>query len=296
MMGADLQAHVATEAGTEPAAAPPRSYLFVPGDRPERFDKAWDSAADALILDLEDAVAPARKAQAREAVAAWLSPQRPVWIRINAADSPWFDDDLALLARPGVAGAMVPKAEVLPAALTEAAARHGIGLIALVETAQGIARAGALAATPGVVRLAFGSIDFQVDLGIEGDDDALLYFRSQLVLASRLASIAAPIDGVTVAVNDPEPLRHDTRRSRRLGFGAKLCIHPQQIATVHEVLSPSAEERAWADRVIAALKESAGAAVAVDGKMVDRPVLLRAQRIAAQPGAGSTRGNKVGRG
>lgn len=271
------------------ADAAPRSYLFAPGDRPERFDKAWASAADAVILDLEDAVAPQHKALARDAVARWLSPARPVWIRINAADTPWCGDDLALLSRPGVAGVVVPKAETLQPALTEAAARHGIGLIALVETAVGMQRAQALAATPGVVRLAFGSIDFQVDLGIEGDDDALLHFRSMLVLASRLASIAAPIDGVTVSTTDAEALRSDTRRARRLGFGAKLCIHPQQIATVHEVLSPGEEERAWAARVIAAMAGSGGAAVAVDGRMVDRPVLLRAQRIAAQAAAGASR-------
>ena len=153
----------------------------------------------------------------------------------------------------------------------------------MVETAAGLQRAQALAATPGVVRLAFGSIDFQVDLGIEGDDDALLFFRSQLVLASRLASIAAPVDGVTVSTTDAGQLRHDTQRARRLGFGAKLCIHPQQVDTVHAVFAPSEAERDWAARVIAAMAQSAGAAVAVDGRMVDRPVLLKAQRIAAQP-------------
>lgn len=263
-------------------ATAPRSYLFVPGDRPERFDKAWASPADAVIVDLEDAVAPQSKGKAREAVAGWLSAARPVWIRINAADSGWFDDDVALLGLPGVAGAVVPKAEELPAVVVDTAARHSIGLIALVETAVGMQRAQQLAATRGVVRLAFGSIDFQVDLGIEGDDDALLVFRSQLVLASRLASIAAPIDGVTVSTSDTELLRRDTQRARRLGFGAKLLIHPQQIETVHAALAPSGEERSWAARVFSALERSGGAVVAVDGKMVDRPVLLRAQRIAAQ--------------
>lgn len=262
--------------------AVPRSYLFVPGDRPERFDKAWASAADAVVVDLEDAVAPQHKAQAGTAVAGPLTAARQVWIRINTADSAWFDDDATLLGLPGVAGAVVPKAEDLPATLVKAAARHGIGLIALIETAVGIQRAQQLAATRGVLRLAFGSIDFQVDLGIEGDDDALLWFRSQLVLASRLASIAAPIDGVTVSTSDTEQLRRDTQRSRRLGFDAKLCIHPQQIETVHAVLSPSNEERAWAADVIGAMGGSTGAAVLVDGKMVDRPVLLQARRIAAQ--------------
>jgi citrate lyase subunit beta/citryl-CoA lyase len=204
-----------------------------------------------------------------------------VWIRINAADTAWFDEDLALLGHAGVAGIFVPKAEALPPPLIGRAVRHGVALVALVETAVGIDRAHALATTPGVVRMAFGAIDFQVDMGIEGDDDALLYFRSQLVLASRLASLPAPVDGVTVATSDPEELRRDTLRSRRLGFGAKLCIHPQQIELVHRVLSPTDDERLWAQRVVAAMEQSAGAAVAVDGKMVDRPVLLRAQRIAA---------------
>jgi citrate lyase subunit beta / citryl-CoA lyase len=270
--------------------AAPRSYLFVPGDRPERFDKAWASDADAVILDLEDAVAPERKAAARSAIAGWLDVARPVWIRLQASDAPDWADDLALLDRPGVAGAIVPKAEELPAPLLELAARRGIGLIALVETAVGIRRAEALARMPGVVRLAFGSIDFQVDLGIEGDDDALLFFRSQLVLASRLGGLPAPIDGVTVATGDEPQLRQDTERSRRLGFGAKLCIHPAQIEAVHRVLSPTAEECDWALRVIAAMQASGGAAVAVDGRMVDKPVLLRAQRMAALAGRGRFRG------
>ncbi|MGD9945212.1 MAG: CoA ester lyase [Burkholderiaceae bacterium] len=270
--------------------APARSYLFVPGDRPERFDKAWSTPSDAIIIDLEDAVAPARKSAAREAVAGWLDAARPVWLRVNASDSEWFTADLSLLARPGVAGVMLPKADQVPAPLAAQCSRHGVPIIALVETATGLRDAERLAASSYVVRLAFGSLDFQVDLGIEGDDDALLYFRSQLVLASRLAGLPAPIDGVTPAVDDAAALRADTLRSRRLGFGAKLCIHPRQIDEVHRVLSPSADERAWAERVAQAMRESAGAAVAMDGKMIDRPVLLKAERIlAAAPADGCLR-------
>jgi citrate lyase subunit beta/citryl-CoA lyase len=115
-----------------PAAAAPRSYLFVPGDRPDRFEKAWASPGDALILDLEDAVAPTHKTQARAAIMQWLSRDRPVWIRINAADTAWFDEDLALIGRVGVAGVIVPKADELPPRITDLAVRHGIGLIPLV--------------------------------------------------------------------------------------------------------------------------------------------------------------------
>lgn len=264
----------------------PRSYLFVPGDRPERFEKAWDSAADAVIVDLEDAVPPHRKEAARLAASAWLRADRPVWVRCNAADTPWFDDDIAIASQPGVAGLVLPKAEVVCPALRQLASRTGLRLIALVETAAGIAQAESLAAAPEVERLAFGALDFQVDLGIEGDDDALLAFRSRLVLASRLAGKPPPIDGVTPAIDDDAALQRDTERARRLGFGGKLCIHPRQIAVVHAVLAPSKAERDWAARVDQAMHACAGAAVAVDGKMVDRPILMRARRIAAAPDAG----------
>ncbi len=262
-----------------------RTYLFVPGDRPERYDKAWDSAADAVILDLEDAVAPERKDEARRSVAAWLRPERPVWLRCNAADTPWFEADLALASIPGLAGIVLPKAEAVSPALRERLQQHRLGLIPLVETARGMAQAEELAALPEVVRLAFGALDFQVDLQIEGEDDALLYFRSRLVLASRLAGKLSPIDGITPSIGDESALRHDTERARRLGMGARLCIHPSQIAPIHELLAPTEAARQWAARVLAAMEASAGAAVAVDGKMIDRPVLLRATAIAWAPTA-----------
>lgn len=259
---------------------PTRSYLFVPGDRPERFDKAWASAADAVIIDLEDAVAPEHKATARAALAAWLTPKRPVVVRLNTADTPWHADELALLLRhPGVAALMLPKAESIDPALVQACIAERKTLLPIIETARGFAQMATLAATPTVQRLVFGSIDFQVDLGIEGDDDALLYFRSRLVLESRLAGLQPPVDGVTTAIGDAAVLRHDTERARRLGFGGKLCIHPAQAAVVNAVLSPSAEQLAWAGQVIEAVAKSAGAAVAVDGTMVDRPVLLKAEYL-----------------
>lgn len=132
---------------------------------------------------------------------------------------------------------------------------------------------------PGVERLVFGSIDFQLDLGIGGDDDALLYFRSRIVLASRLANLPAPVDGVSTAIGDLQALQGDTARARRLGFGAKLCIHPNQVNAVNRGFSPSEGEMAWAQRVLDAAQAAGGAAVAVDGKMIDRPVILRAQAV-----------------
>lgn len=256
---------------------PARSYLFVPGDRPERFAKAWDSDADAVILDLEDAVAPQDKDAARAAVAGWLSAERPVWVRINAGDTAAFEGDLQLIGRPGLAGLMVPKAEALAPALLAAATAADCPLLALVETARGIALAQEIARTRGVARLAFGSIDFQADLGIESEE-GLLPFRSMLVLASRLAGLPPPVDGVCTALDDAAVLDADSRRSRALGFGGRLCIHPKQVGTVHAAWAPTQAEQAWARRVVEAMDASGGSAVRVDGRMVDQPVLIRARQ------------------
>jgi citrate lyase subunit beta/citryl-CoA lyase len=258
----------------------PRSYLFVPGNRPDRFAKACAAGADAVIIDLEDAVPPLEKAAARAAIAAWLSPTQPVLVRVNSADSEWFREDVELCRTPGVAGIVLPKAERVEEIIL--LGEH-VGLdtpvLPLIETAQGIWNAHALAQTRRVQRLLFGSIDFQLDLRITGEAEELLYFRSQLVLVSRVAGIQSPVDGVCQAIDAPEQLRADSLRARRLGFGGKLCIHPKQAAYVNECFSPSSEEVAWATRVLEAASTADGAAVAVDGKMVDRPVMLKAQEI-----------------
>lgn len=269
---------------TQPSTAPspqPYTYLFVPGNRADRLDSAWRSAADDVVVDLEDAVALSAKAEARHTVAKWLKPSQPVWLRVNAQDTPWFADDLRLACQPGVKGVMLPKAESLSDSLLAACAAHGLLLLPLVETALGLHRALDLGRSPHVKRLAFGSIDFQVDLGIEGDDQELLFFRSQLVWASRLAGLPAPVDGVTADFADDARVQQDSLRARRLGFGGKLCIHPRQLAPVSTAFAPDAAQQAWAARVLAATEAAQGQAVAVDGKMVDRPVWLQAQRWAA---------------
>jgi citrate lyase subunit beta/citryl-CoA lyase len=262
---------------TPGSKTPPRSYLFVPGNRPERFEKALGSGADAVIVDLEDAVPPEGKAEARAAVARWLAPQRPVLIRINGADTPWFAEDLALCAQAGVAGVMVPKAERVADLQRIATVAVGCAVLPLIETAAGFENLRAVAGAESVQRLVFGSIDFQLDLGIL--DDELTAFRSQLVLVSRIANLVAPVDGVCTAIDDTEQLQRDTTRARRLGFGAKLCIHPRQVETVNQGFVPSEAELAWARSVLAAAAQARGAAVALDGKMIDRPVILRAQAI-----------------
>ncbi len=266
-----------------PAPPLPRSYLFVPGNRPERFAKALAAGADAVIVDLEDAVPTAEKDAARAAVASWLSPARPVLVRVNAVDTVHFRADLELCRHAGVAGVVLPKAERLDDPDLLAVTDATKPLLPLIETAQGLWNAPAIARTAGVQRLLFGSIDFQGDLNIRGDDgDQLLFFRSQLVWVSRVAGLGSPVDGVTTAINDAALVRADTLRARRLGFGGKLCIHPRQLAVVHAGFAPDAEELAWANRVLAAAAEADGAAVAVDGRMVDRPVVQRAEEILAE--------------
>ncbi|WP_418314764.1 HpcH/HpaI aldolase/citrate lyase family protein [Piscinibacter sakaiensis] len=271
---------------------PMRSWLFVPGNRPERYAKALTSGADAVIIDLEDAVAPDQKPRARAALADWLAQNQPtagavpVWVRINASDTVWFDDDLSLAAQPGLAGVMLPKAED-PAQVATLCSAGAAEVLALIESAAGFEQLRSIARADGVTRLAFGSIDLQVDLGMrDADEDELLWFRSEIVLASRLAGIAAPLDGVSTTLDDETRLRTDVLRARRLGFGGKLCIHPRQVQPVQRHFAPSEAEIDWARRVIAADAASGGAAVSVDGKMVDKPVILRAQAIVGEAGAG----------
>lgn len=259
-----------------------RSYLFVPGNRPERFDKALAAGADAVIIDLEDAVPAEDKERARDRVAAWLSDAHPVHIRVNGSGTPWFERDAELLALPGIAGVLLPKAET--AAQVQqvlAPLREGTRILPLVETAVGVWNVLEIAKAREVERLAFGSLDFMLDIGTDNGDEALLYTRSRLVLASRAAGILPPVDGVTVDFRDAERLRADIQQAKNLGFAGKLCIHPAQVAAVNEDFMPQPAELDWARRVLAAAEAAHGAAVQVDGRMVDRPVILRAQTILA---------------
>jgi citrate lyase subunit beta / citryl-CoA lyase len=258
-----------------------RSYLFVPGNRPERFEKARASGADAVIFDLEDAVQPQEKPSARDAVLEHMDVVRPAFVRINAADTEWFISDVAALANhPGVAGIVLPKAETREQIETVLAHAHpSLAILPIVETARGFANLTLLCGAPRVQRIVFGTLDFQIDLNVEGDGEELDMFRSQIVLVSRLAGLATPVDGVSTVLDDPVAIEAEARRGRRFGFGAKLCIHPKQIDAVHRAYAWTAEEVAWAERVLQAVEASGGAAVAVDGKMVDMPVILKARRI-----------------
>lgn len=249
--------------------------LFVPANRPERFAKAAASAADAIILDLEDAVPAAEKHSARANLTTGFT-DKPVIVRINATGTYSYEADVDALKSLGLAAVMVPKAETATGIEAVWRALDGkVPVIALIESAKGLADARSLAALDGVARLAFGSIDYCADLGCAHKREVLLPVRSELVLASKLAGIAAPIDGVTANLTDPEETFADAAHARDLGMTGKLCIHPKQIADVRRVFAPSEAELDWARRVLS----SGDGAVTVDGAMVDEPVRIRARAI-----------------
>ena len=257
--------------------------LFVPADRPDRVVKAAASGADAVLADLEDAVARDRKAEARAALLAVVSdlaPATTLCLRINAEGDPEHVADLDLACRLPLTALVLPKAESA-SAVARLRERTGLPVIALVETAKGLDRVEEIASESR--QLAFGSIDFAADLGTAHSPMALLHARSRIVLAARLAGIAAPLDGVTTAVNDAEQLRRDCAHAVEMGFGGKLLIHPGQVAPARAAFAPDAATVDWARRV---LEAEGGGAVLVRGEMVDAPVLMRARRVLARLGPG----------
>jgi citrate lyase subunit beta/citryl-CoA lyase len=265
---------------------PARTYLFVPGTRPERFGKALASGADNVVLDLEDAVSPDDKADARSAITSWMQSATPtersrIVVRINDAGSPWFADDLEAMADAAATAVLLPKAESAAQVAHTRSALPGANILALIESARGVSEVEQVA-TAGVQRLVFGTLDFALDLDMDISTDAagLSYAASRIVLASRVAGLPSPVAGVTPQLDDQERLLSDLSEARRFGFGAKLCIHPRQVEPIHTALHPSTDALDWARRVLAADAASPGAA-RLDGRMIDRPVVLQAQRTLA---------------
>lgn len=285
-MSAQAQSQVATQTALTRA----RGFLFVPANRPERIAKAFATGADQIIVDLEDAVVAADKPAARAALLAWLdaNPDHTVVVRINADGTEWHHEDVAACAHAGVAAVMLPKTES-GAVLARVHARSGKGVLPIIETCGGIDELAGIAGAEGCVRLVFGKLDLAVELGLEPDESdpqelAFLPWRAMLVLASKRAGLAQPVDGVFTVIGDAEGLKRSALRARSHGFGAMLLIHPAQVSVVRDAFTPSAAEREWAQRVCDAAAASGGAAV-VDGRMIDAPVLARAQRILAAHGA-----------
>lgn len=271
------------------SATSARTLLFLPADRLQRLPKALASGAHLVVVDLEDAVAPGAKAAARAALLAqWpaldAAARTRIAVRINATGSPWHGDDLALLGElgaHGLAAAMLPKTES-PAQLHDlAAAVPALPLLPLVESAEGLAALDHIARAPAVARLVFGHLDFQLDLDLQCSDDEreLDAVRLAFASASRRAGLAGPVDGVTTQIDPLDRLQFDTARARRFGFAGKLCIHPNQVPTVNELLGPTPAQRAWAQRLLAAAASAGSGAFQFEGTMVDAPVLTRAQRL-----------------
>lgn len=279
-----------------------RSLLFVPGHRHDMIQKAAAGAADAMILDLEDGVAPGEKATARSTVAAALDGPLPdrlvVLVRVNGTGSGLLDADLRVAARPRMNGVCLPKCETpadvqsLSVRLLAVEDRLGMSrgrlrILALVETARGVLNAAAIAReSTRAWGLVFGAEDFTADAGLartrEGAE--LAPARAAVSLAAHAAGAEA-IDGIFADFRDEAGLLADTAEARRLGYTAKTVIHPAQIAPVHRVLAPAADEVARARRIVEAFERAAAAGsgiVVVDNAMVDRPVAVRAQRVLAR--------------
>lgn len=271
------------------AVAAARTFLFVPANRPERWAKALDSGADAVIFDLEDSVPTSAKVQARAAlVQAWAqfaSATCALVVRINSPETALGQQDLmAMQGLSGLAALMVPKCESAQTLQGVAQTLVGVPSLPIIESAAGHLAMREIAQAPQVSRLVVGHIDFLADTGMvcSPDQRELDPLRYEVALCTRLADLAPAVDGVTVAVDDAALIRADTERAGRFGFGAKLCIHPRQVALVHAALAPTPAQIDWAQRVLAAMQAAQGAAVQLDGKMVDRPVLLQAERLLAR--------------
>ena len=267
------------------------NFLFVPGTRPERFMKAINSGASAVVLDLEDAVAEEDKESARVAIrAAWPSftpeQKKRLVIRTNSPGSKFYSADLILAQELQVTCLLIPKSESLDQMNGAALILPNTAIIPMIETAIGLDQLKEIANSNQVIRLALGNLDLQADLGMVCDrqETELQTARYQIVLASKLAQIAPPIDGVTPSTDDIERITDDAERAKRMGFGGKLCIHPKQVSVVKQAFTPTEEEISWAKRVIDADLASKGGAIKLDGRMIDRPVVLLAQRTMAIAG------------
>lgn len=256
-----------------------RSLLFVPGHRPDVIAKTPRSNPDAVVIDWEDAVPSAEKDAARDVAAeavAGLPAELPVFVRVNPPTTAEHAQDVAALPT-GLAGVVLPKVERRDD-VTTLRAESGLEVIGGIETAKGAATVEELA--EGMLAVYFGAEDFTADMGGSRTPDSLevLYARSRVVLAARVAG-AMSLDQIVPEFRDAEAFRRDARFARTLGYTGKMCIHPSQVAIAHEVFAPSADEIARAQRIKDAHEAAGGGVVAVDGQMIDEPLVRRAIAI-----------------
>jgi citrate lyase subunit beta / citryl-CoA lyase len=257
-----------------------RSYLFAPGHNPKLLTRVFDAGADAVMLDLEDAVPPEAKETARRLVADTLA-EHAAWVRVNAARTALCEADLAAVAGTAY-GIRIPKVESADDVAWVAERSPGKPLICAIESARGVLAAAEIAAVPGVRHLAMGGVDLARDLNATSGNLQTLYVRSHLVVASRAVGIQPPIDSVYARLDDETGLREQAEFARSLGFFGKSAIHPRQLSVLHEVFTPTAEQIAWAYEVLAAFDAAGGAALQLpSGEFVDLPVADRAQRVLA---------------
>jgi citrate lyase subunit beta/citryl-CoA lyase len=279
-----------------------RSLLFAPASRPDVVAKLPRSAPDGVVLDLEDAVPPAGKADARVVardLGAQLATEHPelaVYVRVNAVVSEWFDDDVRDALAPELAGVVVPKLETVAhlervEAALAAAGCDGLGVLAGIETAAGVARVEELLRPPVTVTY-FGAEDFTADIGgaRTAAGTEVLYARSRVVLAARVTGVHA-LDQIVTTFDDEVAFVTDAELGRALGYGGKVCIHPNQVTWANRVFSPSPEQLDHARRLLAAYDAAAAtgqAAIAFEGQMVDEPMARRARALLAHDTTGGT--------
>jgi citrate lyase subunit beta/citryl-CoA lyase len=259
-----------------------RSYLFVPGNKPALMVKALNSDADAVIFDLEDAVPPQDRDEARGHIVDALrrtEHSRRIWVRVNRAGTDECHDDLAAVG-PFAGGIRVPKVEAAAELEWVSERVCGVPLIAAVESAQGLSRATEIASCPNLVSLALGGVDLMHDLGCSYSSPILGFARCQLVVASRAAGLPGPINSLYPNLDDIEGLRRHAEEAAVLGFRGQSVVSPRQVAVVNEVYSANAELRAWAVEVIEAFDASGGQPTRTStGEFVDLPVARRARAI-----------------
>jgi citrate lyase subunit beta/citryl-CoA lyase len=255
-----------------------RSYLFAPGHNAKLLSRVFEAGADAVMLDLEDAVPPDAKVTARAMVAEALL-DHPAWVRVNAAQTAWCEADLAAVADRAF-GIRIPKVESAGDVEWVTARAPGKPIICAIESARGVLAAQQIAAVPGVRFLAMGGVDLQRDLNTSGGNLQTLYARSHLVVVSRAAGIEPPIDSVFPLLDDTPGLRDQAQFARSLGFFGKSAIHPRQLDTLHEVFTPTEAEIEWAQSVLAGFEAAGGGGFALpSGEFVDLPVADRARRL-----------------
>ncbi len=269
-----------------------RTWLFVPGHDTRKLNKALQSEAEVVVIDWEDAVPEDRKAEARTTTHSTLASARPIprcVVRINSAQLPSFQDDLVALAGLPVSGVLLPKASG-PDEVTELARTVALPIIPIIESAMGAEAVFAIAsAHPQVERLTFGALDFVADMGVAWTplNELCRFAQARVTIASRAAGLEGAVDSVYPLLDDDEGLRRESAHARALGFVGKFLLHPAQIKTVREVFSPTADEVAQAEAIMEAYREAnlrGETAVRLEGKFIDPPVVLWAQRILAMRG------------